>query len=333
MESNTPTTITSWAAAIHRALEARQLPADAILTSVGLDLKLLNDPNGRYPVSAMSALWNKAIRETGDPAFPLAVPAYVQPGTLHGLGLALLASQSIHDASLRLQRFSHIVSDAANVLLHDSFDPHCVEFVPTCEATDAAFVAFLANAIQMIRLMTQQPELKPHSVELRSPTPQDTGPYDQFFGCEVRFGSDRWGLLIERAVMEKPLPSANAMLATANDDVVQAYLARFGNNITRRTRQAIIEHFAAGMPSLEDVAGRLHISARSLQRQLGDTGASFTELRDAVQREMAEQWLKNSGHSLAEITFRLGFSDQSNFSKAFKRWNSQTPGQFRARFQ
>ena len=73
----------------------------------------------------------------------------------------------------------------------------------------------------------------------------------------------------------------------------------------------------------------MNLSARQLQRQLAEAGQRFTDLRDAVQREMAEQWLRHSERSLAEITFRLGFSDQSNFSKAFKRWTGQTPGQFR----
>ena len=323
------TTIVSWAASIHRALSAQQLDADALFEDIGLDIRLLHDPDARYPVDRITRLWERAAELTGNPAFSLQVPNYVQPGTLHGLGLALLASQSLRDAARRLERFSHIVSTAANVVVHHGPDHVGLELVPTCAAADAAYEAFLGTIVLMTRMMLQQPTLLPKRAELIRPPPPDITPYRACFGECIEFDSRRWMLHFDAHLYDQPLPSANAMLATANDTVVQGYLARFSNDILRRTRQAVIDELASGLPSLDDVAARLHMSSRSLQRKLEESKASFSELRDSVQREMAEQWVANSDRSLAEITFRLGFSDQSNFSKAFKRWTGQSPGQYR----
>jgi AraC-like DNA-binding protein len=326
------TTIATWALAIHCALKDQGLDADQVFFDVGLDVATMRDPNGRYPVVGMTALWDKAISLSNNPSFALTVPMFVQPGTMHGLGLAAASSQSLSDACTRLERFSHIVSDAANVKAFTDEKTARIELQPICSAANAAYEAFAATIIQLTRLITQRSNLAPVMVELCSPEPENAATYHSFFGCTVKFGAKRWALHLSRDIFEQPLPAANSMLATANDQVVQDYLKRYDDDISRLTRHAIVERLASGVPLLDEIAKRLNVSARNLQRQLSDTGVSFSEIREEVQREMAELWLIQSDRSVAEITFRLGFSDQSNFSKAFKRWTGFPPAQYRQTF-
>lgn len=322
-------TIVTWAIAIRGALNAQQLPSEQLFADAGLDIALLQDPNARYPVENMSRLWELATEASGAPHFPLTVPQYVQPGTLHGLGLAILASDTVADALQRLVRFSHIVSTAAHVVTHQHGDNVVIEFVPTCPVTRHAMEAFIATTVQITRMMLHDPSGTAERIELCSPAPADSSAYDQFFMCPVDFKQDRWALIVSNELSARPLPLANAAIATANDSVITAYLAALKDNIVDKTRQAILKALASGLPSIELIAPKLNVSARSLQRQLSEANESFTRLRENVQQEMAQNWLRESDRSLVEITFRLGFSDQSNFSKAFKRWTGLTPGQYR----
>ena len=77
------------------------------------------------------------------------------------------------------------------------------------------------------------------------------------------------------------------------------------------------------------VARRLGLSERTLQRRLGEERLSFQKLVDEARRELAEGLLVQSDYSLAEVAFLSGFSEQSAFNRAFKRWMNQTPAAYR----
>jgi AraC-like DNA-binding protein len=80
---------------------------------------------------------------------------------------------------------------------------------------------------------------------------------------------------------------------------------------------------------MEDIAKRLGLSVRSLHRRLSEDGFSFKLLTDQTRHELAEGLLKDQRYSIAEIAFVTGFSEQSAFTRAFKRWSGATPAQFR----
>ncbi|CAN7702771.1 AraC family transcriptional regulator [Variovorax sp. OV084] len=83
------------------------------------------------------------------------------------------------------------------------------------------------------------------------------------------------------------------------------------------------------LPSLECVASRLGASPRALRRRLHAEGVNFLRLRENVLQQLALQWVSATELSLAEIGARLGFSDASTFHRAFKRWTSVAPGEWR----
>jgi AraC-like DNA-binding protein len=75
------------------------------------------------------------------------------------------------------------------------------------------------------------------------------------------------------------------------------------------------------------VAAALHMSPRTLQRRLEEEGTAFTEVLDRVRLELARDALRARATSLTTLAFRLGFADLATFSRAFKRWTGQPPGQ------
>jgi len=85
----------------------------------------------------------------------------------------------------------------------------------------------------------------------------------------------------------------------------------------------------AGYPTVEQGAGRLGISVRTLQRRLHRNGCTYSELVERVRHEEACGLLQEHGRSIAEIAVRLGYSDPSHFSRAFRRWEGTSPRAYR----
>ena len=85
-----------------------------------------------------------------------------------------------------------------------------------------------------------------------------------------------------------------------------------------------------GEPRREDIAARLHLTDRTLQRRLQAESVSYQQLLDVTRCELARQYLSDERRSLTEVADLLGFADQSNLFRACKRWFGLPPGQYRA---
>ncbi|MBV6574014.1 helix-turn-helix transcriptional regulator, partial [Acinetobacter baumannii] len=81
--------------------------------------------------------------------------------------------------------------------------------------------------------------------------------------------------------------------------------------------------------SIENVAEYLHMSDRTLKRQLAAEGTSFSTLVDEVRYRHATSLLSRTDYSLEQIADELGYSDVANFSRAFKRWSGRSPSNWR----
>nr|BFE90519.1 hypothetical protein GCM10020185_10550 [Pseudomonas brassicacearum subsp. brassicacearum] len=115
--------------------------------------------------------------------------------------------------------------------------------------------------------------------------------------------------------MEAPLPTANEAMAQLHDRFAGEYLARFfsESRVTHKARQVLCRLLPQGEPKRDVVAQTLHLSQRTLQRRLQEEGTSFQSLLEDTRRELAEQYLAQSGMTLLEIAYLLGFADPSNF--------------------
>lgn len=107
------------------------------------------------------------------------------------------------------------------------------------------------------------------------------------------------------------------------NNVTYATITSFANKLQ------MLEMPPAGLGSIEQVAQRLALSKRSLQRHLGDEAVSFQEVLNQVRRELAQHYLVNSTISPGEISWLLGFQETNSFVRAFRSWTGQTPGAYR----
>ncbi|MGH8461381.1 MAG: AraC family transcriptional regulator [Stenotrophobium sp.] len=326
------TTLNTWGIAIARTLDAHGLDSVSLFVEAGLDPAILHDPNGRYPVSKMARLWQLAVAVTGDPCLGLKAAAYVQPATFHSLGLAMMASLNLEDALQRTARFSRIVSNAVDIVIVRTpvGVKEVVRFLDGVPVVDEAIDLVMASTAKMGHMLTGLERL-PIEIHLcRDGTAAMLAEFAAYFDCPVQFRAEENALLIPHEWMQRPLPMANPELARQNDRVVVEYLRRFdGARVSEKVRAELISRLPAGEPARAHVASALNMSEKTLQRRLSGEDSSYQQILDETRSELAQQYLRESRASVCEVTFRLGFSDQSSFTRAFKRWTGLSPGEFR----
>jgi AraC-like DNA-binding protein len=326
-----PTALGSWGLAVVSALRSRGKDADALLAQAGLSLDVLGDPNRRHPVEVTTRLWRLAVEATGDPAFGIEVARHSTFQTFHALGFSLATSATLREALERVARFFAIVTDAADVRLEPGADRLrlVVHLRPSAVPADEAVDAFVAATVRLCRTLCGR-AFSPLGVELRRARPADPAPFARYFRVPVAFGAPLDALTFDRASAEARLVTANPELARANDAVAAEYLERLKDaRLAPRVRQAIVSHLPQGDPDPAVVARRLGMSLRNLQRKLAEEGTSFQALLDDTRAGMARGYLDEARYSVSEITYLLGFSGVSNFSRAFKRWTGQSPSAYR----
>jgi AraC-like DNA-binding protein len=177
-------------------------------------------------------------------------------------------------------------------------------------------------------------EVNPISVAISYPAPPDPAPYREVFRCPVTFGARQTSMLFALAELRKPLPTSNPVLAELHERYAGEYLKHFDQaETTYRVREVIIRRLPDGEPRRDQVAKELCMSERTLQRRLEQEEASYLRLLNDTRRELAENYLSRLQLSLAEAAYLLGFSDQSSFFRACKRWFGLPPGKYRLHLQ
>jgi AraC-like DNA-binding protein len=100
-------------------------------------------------------------------------------------------------------------------------------------------------------------------------------------------------------------------------------------DVVSRCKVYLLQQLTSGEPSEQELASALGMSRRTLQRRLGDLGLTYKGVVDETRYELAQRYLDDPERSVTDITFLLGFSEQSAFTRAFKRWSGKAPTAYR----
>ena len=317
---------------VAQALEDQGCDSSELFRSAGLDPERLNDPNARYPIAAGSRLLELAVEKTRDPYFNLRIANYWHPTTLHALGYSWMASDSLKEALERLVLYHRLINDLDYLALQRQ-DRHFVLTLSPDKLVGSAlhYDIDMSNSIvnHMCRiLLGENFRFAQLTVPALHPTPGSI--LESHFGTTVHYSGEVTRIFFSEADVLGKSPAANAVLARANDQVITDYLASFDQDqIATRAQSEIIRQLASGSVNRDDIAAKLHMSPKTLQRRLVEEGTNFRQLLDETREHLARQYVKDSRLLLAEVTYLLGFSDTANFNRAFRRWTGMTPTRFR----
>ncbi len=327
-----PSIIGTWINVITQTYESYGYDKNALLAEAGIDVRDIRSPDARIPITSYSRLWALAVANTKDPCIGLNVLPYLKPTTFHALGVALMASSTIKEAMDRLLQFYQIITDEVDVRINagENVTELCFSPFPDRPLPAAASVdAFMAVTITYARTLDEE-SLKPRSVELMHDRPENTQRFDELFRAPIVFSAPDNRISFYNSDILKPLPAANSEIARKNDQIAIEYLSRFRKDrLDYQVHEKLIELLALGEPSLDKVARSIGMSTRSLSRYLGRRNTSYRDILTETRKQLAVQYLRQMRFSIIDVAFRLGYSDSSNFTRAFKQWFGRSPSDFR----
>lgn len=315
-----------------RMIKAEGADPDAIFTEAGLNVAHRNEASARYPVEKARKAWHLAVDYIRDPCFGVRAGLHWRPGDLYALGYAFLSSKTLRIGLNRIVRYNEVVDQVINFVAEVD-DEHLIlsyenarQDLPDPPALeDARWSTVLA----MCR--AAKPEgISPAKVELTHAPMKCRKEYESFFGCPISYSQQRSALHFRLADVEQTLTAVNTEVAAINENAIKDYIGRLNeDDLPQRAARVITEQLACGHLSDAKVAEALFMSSRTLQRKLSAEGTTFKQILEAIRQKLAMEYLKDEQLSFSEISYLLGYSEQSSFTRAFKRWTGTSPTQVR----
>ena len=327
-----PRVLTSWALLVWDELNQRGCDARAIFKQAGLKPERLGDANARYSVVAMQKLWALAIEASGDENFAYKVGRQWRPTTFHALGYTWLASTTLAEALRRIARYSRIVNSGVEISFQQGGS--CAELIIDVQyhkfsIHQGAHDAALGALMTMLRMLMGE-SYSPMEIHCFYARPATAIGFEHDLRCPILYDMPANKILFDNADLHRQLASANAELQKINEDLLLEKMHQLDRAcMVTRVTQAINKQLPSSEVYEKNIAVSLGVSLRSMQRQLAKQQQSFTQLLEEIRKQLAEQYLANSQMSLNEITYLLGFANQANFTRAFKRWYGIPPSSYR----
>jgi len=326
------TSLSSYLAAALDVLRASGYDLGNFQRDTGVDLHALPESQHRAPIEDISAAWRLVAEVTGDPAIGArAALKYFKPTHWQSLGLAMLCSSTLREALDRIVKYFCIISNAANVSVEDCRGNLAFVARIRVSPSELSYEALefgLASLLALCRDIFPE-QLTPKQVCLVRPRGSPEA-FEVLFCCPVVFDSHVVSISFDSADADRPLSGGNPQLAAYQDTFSEDYIRRFGHDsVSMMVKGEILRLLPGGDPSQSLVAEALHTSPRNLQRKLQAENTSFRELLVEIRMKLARSYLLQGNKSHIEIAYLLGFSDQSNFARAFRHWFGISPSQYK----
>lgn len=307
---------------------------NGLLRSVGIDPDVSVDGKMMIEADSYYSLCERVAGETPEGrSIAIRVGTSMSIDDYGAFGLAWKSAVNLKSSFERMERFGKILTnvslyearedkDGVSLILHRDG----IHRLGLCISNEQSIIAIahVCRAVSASELMFKQ-------ITFRHPAPADLNPFREFFGCDVHFGAEDNAITVSMDMALQPNKLGDPALSLYFDTHMEKELAhKPGDRVLgQRIRIMVSQSLSDGVPTLSAIASQLGMSARTLQRRLTDQNLSFQSLVDEARRQLAEKLLTETGYGLAEIAFLTGFSEQSTFTRAFKRWAGQTPRSFR----
>jgi len=313
------------------AIASKEGALDAFWRATDLTPQMIADPEARVSPAQFCVAWAEAARLSDDPTLALTIAKELPQGAFGVVEYVCRAAPTLRDSLAQWVRYLGILDDAVEVALVDAPDGLALRVTRESEAPAPAshelcFALVVANARAILA------SLEPLTIRFAHRIPaQHHARYREFFSGDVEFGARRTELVFSKNDATSKLTSADPNLLAILLPTADAKRERTTTDppLTDQVKRTLANALCSDDAQLADVAKRLGMTARSLQRRLQDEGVSFQTLRDDTRRTLADRYL-GENLSLSEISFLLGFSEPSAFFRAFKRWTGLTPIERRA---
>lgn len=310
-----------------------RVDASRLLAGVGVDPDGDWDPKEMIPAVDYYDMLERIAEQIDVTELPLRTGASMRLDEYGALGLAFKAATTLGASFARIERFARLWTSVVEYQLRP--DPRGVLFILQ-RAGDRHLGLRLSNETTLVSAVAiarqvSRAHVKPVEVLVQHPAPKSIAAHEDWFGCPVRFGAELDAVLFSSDSMAQPNLLGDEGISCYLVSHLETELSQVTTEITvvDQAKDAIAQALSEGSPKMAQIASGLGLSARSFHRRLSEHWMSFKTLTEETRRDLAQGLLRDDGHSLAEIAFLTGFSEQSAFTRAFKRWVGHTPASYR----
>lgn len=313
-----------------------------------LQSRLGHEPRlARLAVQLPRVRWLELLAEVAaqlhEPELPVRIGAALQVRHLGIAGQVLLSCDTLGEAAENFCRYCRLVDDMGYTTIRRDAHSGTARFhwgERGAEVPPPAMEQIWAGAmLGLSQWLTGRSDIA-GEFHFHQARPAELAPFEQLLGTRLHFDCQETRAVFPAWMMALPVAThfpqmrpiveaqAEASLRALEQEINQAHDA--SGELVRRVGSLIADALAKGTASIGLIAPQLALSTRTLNRRLAEAGTSFRALCETVRRTRAQALLRNDTLALAEISFLLGYQEQSTFQRAFKRWTGMTPGEFRA---
>lgn len=320
--------------ALVQAIRQQGLSVESLLAGTGLTPGDLEDPLLRVSYRQRIRQLENMLALVGDPGHWLDYERQIAISDYGLLGYAMMSSATLRQAIQIAVKYHKM----AGALFDLSFSVREDEGVGVLRLDHLLAQGLLKQYVvedlfmtitPLIALLTAKP-FTPSEITLNYPQPAYSERYAKGLACPVRFDADYCEYRFELSLLNQPLARADSDTARECEASCRKILNQMEieEDIVSRICHLLLST-PGDFPKLDAVADRLSIGTRTLRRRLKGVGTSYQLILDDVKKELAVQYLQTTNLSVQEISDLLGYSEVTNFRRAFVKWVGRSPYQYR----
>jgi len=307
---------------------------DTIFGNSGISPDMAGSTTLKLRLADFCCLFEQAARRTGCENFGLWFGNQFKPRDLGLWGYAAISAPTLGSALETLvglfgyhqEQSSMALSRESNGLMRLQYQIEVPDILDRRQDAELSLGMFL-NVIREACGAAWTPE----EVHFEHPRTMDFGDHVRAFGAPVYFSQPSNALLFRPDILDRAMPAHDLKLMALMQNCLEqlSHLDRGPVTMIDRVRSTVRSRLASGYPSLGSVARDLHVSPSAIQRDLAQGGTSFKDLVETTRRELAMRYLAQRHLPISEISFLLGYSELSAFSRAVRRWAGAAPTKVR----
>lgn len=312
----------------------REMGADprGILERHAIDPRAIRDPDSYVDSKSVVGLLEDCSRAFNDSLFGVRLAQFQEPDVFGSVATLCRSATTFREALRCFVDFIPVVHCPLVVLdvveARDTAELRWNIRADLGHADQAQFKGAMMNMklLRQIGGRSFQPRYVNLTTDVRQKDASDLG---ERFGCTVRGRSAENIIAFPAAAMDRPVPSANRLLFRLLGGYLERVRAAARQGLVERVEDYVRGALSSGSCSIEHCAKKLGTSVRSLQAGLSEQGLRFSDILERQRVERAKHHLEQGDVSLDDLAALLGYSEQSSFGRAFKRWTGSTPQRFR----
>ncbi|MCG2590001.1 AraC family transcriptional regulator [Rhodohalobacter sulfatireducens] len=310
--------------------EREGLPPEAV-SHLGIEDILKNE--SKYAPTVPFFELYEIIDQYLDPGFSIRVGQLMVLDDYDVLGLAWKTCLSPRDMFKRCDRFFILMTDTQLYKVQDEGETGSITIYRDAprRGIEISNESSIVATLTVIHKITGV-DIRPLKVSFVHNAPENIALYEDYFSCEVQFGQKYNRLVFRSEDLDtkslKADQSINHFMMERLQEKAEG-IEVSANKLLNDTQNIIKDALPSGIPFAAEIGRHLGMSTRTLSRRLSEKGTTYRQLVQDTQQEISTELLKNTSETISEIAFQTGFSEQSAFNRAFKRWTGQSPLEYR----